>query len=55
MPKREITEESGAPFYYIKLPFMMVALLSGFVIEFVITAPFIIMSTLDNLFGRRSG
>ena len=43
-------------FYLIKLPFMLITIIIGFVLEFLIELPFMVMCTLDRIFGvQKSG
>ncbi|MBF0117683.1 MAG: hypothetical protein HQK79_02520 [Desulfobacterales bacterium] len=42
-------------FYLIKLPLMIVLMISGFMFEFILNLPFIVMIEMENRFNRFSG
>lgn len=41
-------------FYLIKLPFILILITFGFLMEFVIELPFMVMCTLERLFSQRN-
>gem|GEM_PF-2037069 len=41
-------------FYLIKLPFILFLITFGFLMEFVIELPFLIMTKLEHLFSQRN-
>jgi len=41
-------------FYLIKLPFILILITFGFLMEFVIELPFLVMCTLERLFNQRN-
>jgi hypothetical protein len=41
-------------FHLVKLPFILLLITFGFIFEFLITLPFIVLCTLDNLFRGKN-
>jgi len=39
--------------YAVKLPFILVMIIAGFILEFIITFPFMVAYHLDRLFSRK--
>ena len=40
-------------YYLLELPFILILIVFGFLMEFLIEAPFIVMCTLDRFFSQR--
>jgi hypothetical protein len=41
-------------FYLIKLPFLLILITVGFLMEFVIELPFLVMCTLERIFSQKN-
>jgi len=40
-------------FYVLKLPLIYILIISGFIFEFIIGLPFLVLCAIDNIFDRK--